>query len=32
MLRCAQSWCGMAVGQDMINSLASEEEKEKYDN
>ncbi|CDP17667.1 unnamed protein product [Coffea canephora] len=32
MLRCPQPSCGTPVGQDMINSLASDEEKKKYDN
>ncbi|KAL3519131.1 hypothetical protein ACH5RR_021720 [Cinchona calisaya] len=32
MLRCPQPSCGMAVGQDMINSLASNAEKKKYKN
>lgn len=30
MLRCPDPSCGAAVGQDMINSLASGEDKEKY--
>ncbi|KAK7855269.1 putative e3 ubiquitin-protein ligase ari7 [Quercus suber] len=30
MLRCPDPSCGAAVGQDMINSLASNEDKEKY--
>lgn len=30
MLRCPDPSCGAAVGQDMINMLASEEDKEKY--
>ncbi|KAJ0977173.1 hypothetical protein J5N97_012647 [Dioscorea zingiberensis] len=29
-LRCPDPSCGAAVGQDMINSLASDEDKEKY--
>lgn len=30
MLRCPDPSCAAAVGQDMINSLANEEDKEKY--
>ncbi|XP_058094123.1 probable E3 ubiquitin-protein ligase ARI8 [Magnolia sinica] len=30
MLRCPDPTCGSAVGQDMINILASDEDKEKY--
>ncbi|KAB1213326.1 putative E3 ubiquitin-protein ligase ARI7 [Morella rubra] len=30
MLRCPDPSCGAAVGQDMIDSLASDEDKEKY--
>ncbi|KAL5998098.1 hypothetical protein ACLOJK_009033 [Asimina triloba] len=30
MLRCPDPSCGAAVGQDMINMLASDEDKEKY--
>uniref|UniRef100_A0A2N9EM97 RBR-type E3 ubiquitin transferase n=1 Tax=Fagus sylvatica TaxID=28930 RepID=A0A2N9EM97_FAGSY len=30
MLRCPDPSCGAAIGQDMINSLASDEDKEKY--
>lgn len=30
MLRCPDPTCGAAVGQDMINLLASDEDKEKY--
>ncbi|XP_075660414.1 putative E3 ubiquitin-protein ligase ARI7 [Castanea sativa] len=30
MLRCPDPSCGAAVGQDMINSLASNEDKDKY--
>lgn len=30
LLRCPDPSCGAAVGQDMINSLASDEDKEKY--
>ncbi|KAF7823973.1 putative E3 ubiquitin-protein ligase ARI7 [Senna tora] len=30
MLRCPDPTCGSAVGQDMINLLASDEDKEKY--
>lgn len=30
MLRCPDPSCGAAVGQDMINNLASVEDKEKY--
>lgn len=30
MLRCPDPSCGAAVGQDMINSLASDEDKERY--
>lgn len=30
MLRCPKPSCGAAVGQDMINTLASEEDKQKY--
>ncbi|KAB1203439.1 putative E3 ubiquitin-protein ligase ARI8 [Morella rubra] len=30
MLRCPDPSCGAAVGQDMINTLASKEDKEKY--
>lgn len=29
-LRCPDPSCGAAVGQDMINFLASDEDKEKY--
>lgn len=29
-LRCPDPSCGAAVGQDMINMLASEEDREKY--
>ena len=31
VLRCPDPSCGAAVGQDMINLLASDEDKEKYD-
>jgi ariadne-1 len=31
MLRCPDPACGAAVDQDMINLLASDEDKEKYD-
>lgn len=30
MLRCPDPSCSAAVGQDMINELASDEDKEKY--
>jgi ariadne-1 len=30
MLRCPDPSCAAAVGQDMINSLADDEDKEKY--
>ena len=30
MLRCPDPTCGAAVGQDMINLLASNEDKQKY--
>lgn len=30
MLRCPDPSCGAAIGQDMINLLVSEEDKEKY--
>lgn len=30
MLRCPKPSCGAAVGQDMINTLASDEDKQKY--
>lgn len=30
MLRCPEPTCGSAIGQDMINLLASEEDKQKY--
>ena len=30
MLRCPDPSCGAAVGQDMINALTSDEDKEKY--
>ena len=30
MLRCPDPSCGAVVGQDMINVLASDEDKEKY--
>lgn len=30
MLRCPNPSCGAVVGQDMINALASDEDKEKY--
>ena len=30
MLRCPDPSCAAAVGQDMINSLPNEEDKEKY--
>ncbi|CAK9141648.1 unnamed protein product [Ilex paraguariensis] len=31
VLRCPDPSCGAAVGQDMIDMLASDEDKEKYD-
>jgi ariadne-1 len=30
MLRCPDPSCAAAVGQDMVNSLADDEDKEKY--
>lgn len=30
MLRCPDPSCGAAIGQDMIDKLATEEDKEKY--
>jgi ariadne-1 len=30
MLRCPDPSCAAAVGQDMINSLAADDDKEKY--
>jgi ariadne-1 len=31
MLRCPDPSCGAAIGQDMIDLLASNEDKQKYD-